>query len=176
MASRPSVLVRRVGAGWRAEAGAPGQWVQARNLSGLFNQLRLLVDLNASRVVFDTGDAELDALLAEIRTAWRRADAARRTAQALADRLLSRADGLSNRDIAVLIGKSHQRVAQLRQQHHTTDENEVPHRQPGGATPRRRTNQPNRPSARRLRPIEDQDQDPAAHVGVGRRPRSPAAR
>jgi hypothetical protein len=126
MAPRPSVLVRRVGDRWRAEAGAPGQWIQARNLPGLFNQLRLLIDLDASRLVFHTGDAELDALLAEIRTAWRRADTARRTAQALADRLLSRADGLSNRDIAVLIGKSHQRVAQLRQRrrHH-----------PGGGDP-----------------------------------------
>jgi hypothetical protein len=52
MAPRPTVTVRRAGDGWRAEAGASGQWFEARNLSGLFTQLRLLVDLDASRVVF----------------------------------------------------------------------------------------------------------------------------
>ncbi len=115
MGPRRTVLVRRVGDGWQAETGAPGQWVQARNLSRLFTQMRLLLDLATVRVVFHTGDAELDGLLVEIRTAWRRADTARQAAHGLADRLLSRADGLSNRDIAALIGKSHQRVAQLRQ-------------------------------------------------------------
>jgi hypothetical protein len=116
MRPRPSVLVRRTSHGWRAEVGTPDQWLPARNLSGLFTQLRLLVDLTTARVVFKTGDDELDLLLAETRTAWRRADTATRTAQSLADRLLSRADDLSNRDIAALIGKSHQRIAQLRHQ------------------------------------------------------------
>jgi hypothetical protein len=139
MSPRPIVTVRRVGDGWQAEAGAPGQWVQARNLSGLFTQLRLLVDLSAARVAFATGDAELDALLADIRAAWRRADTANRAAQALADRLLSRPSGLSNRDIAVLIGKSHQRVAQLRQQRqHTPDHDAASDQQARGATPQRR--------------------------------------
>jgi hypothetical protein len=123
MPTRPTILVRRIGDGWRAEIGAPGQWFQARNLSGLFVQLRLLVDVTAARIVFHTGDGELDELLSKVRTAWRRADTATRAAQALADRLMSRAGGLSNRDIAVLIGKSHQRVAQQRQRlHHNTDE------------------------------------------------------
>jgi hypothetical protein len=129
MPPRPSVTVRRVAHGWRAEIDSPRQWVQARNLSGLFVQVRLLVDLAGTRLTFRTGDDALDTLLGEIRTAWRRADAARRAAQVLADRLLSRDDGLSNRDIAAVIGKSHQRVAQLRQQHrHDADKGEDPGR------------------------------------------------
>jgi hypothetical protein len=124
MGSRATVLVRRMDDGWRAEIGAPQRWVEARNLSGLFAQLRLLVDPTTTRLMFHTGDDELDALLDEAQAAWRRADAATRAARALADRLLSRPDGLSNRDIAALIGKSHQRVAQLRQRqrHHSNED------------------------------------------------------
>jgi hypothetical protein len=117
MPARPTVRILRDRSGWHAQLGTGAQPLRARNLSGLFTQLRLLLDVATVRMVFDTGDAELDNLLAEVRAAWRRADQVSRAAQALADRLLARADGLPNRDVAVLIGKSHQRVAQLRQQY-----------------------------------------------------------
>jgi hypothetical protein len=78
------------------------------------SQLRTLVDLQTVTIEFRTGDDELDALVRELRAAQRRAETATRQVHTLTGELLARSQGWTNRDLAALIGKSHQRVAQLR--------------------------------------------------------------
>jgi hypothetical protein len=111
---RPVITVSRAGDGWRAEIPPLGRSLRARMLHSLFVQLRALVDLQTATVEFHTGDDELDTLVRELQAAQRRAEAATRQVHALTGELLARSPGWTNRDLAALIGRSHQRVAQLR--------------------------------------------------------------
>jgi hypothetical protein len=114
MARRAVITVSRTGEGWRAEIPSLDKPLGARMLCSLFVQLRTLVDLHETTVEFRTGDDELDALVRELRAAQRRAEAATRQVHTLTGELLARSQGWTNRDLAALIGRSHQRVAQLR--------------------------------------------------------------
>ena len=119
MANQPAVTVSRAEDGWRADIPTIDRSLGARALNSLFAQLRRLLDINEALIQFRTGDGELDELIRGVQTAQRQAQAATRQVRDLTDRLLSRSDGWSGRDVAVLIGKSHQRVAQLRQKGNT---------------------------------------------------------
>ncbi len=114
MTRRPVITVSRAGVGWRAEIPALDRSIRARLLYSLFVQLRSLVDLRTTVIEFRTGDEELDELIRSLRAAQRQADAATRQVQALTSELLAHSAGWSNRDVAALIGRSHQRIAQLR--------------------------------------------------------------
>jgi hypothetical protein len=116
VARQQVITVSRAGEGWRAEIPSLGRLLRARWLYSLFVQLRTMVDLQTATVQFRTGDNELDALVRDLRAAQRRAEAATRQVHALTGELLARSQGWTNRDVAALIGKSHQRVAQLRQE------------------------------------------------------------
>ena len=113
---RPAILIHRLDGGWRADVPARDLSLHARNLVGIFAQLRVLTDPATAAIRFRTGDPDLDQLIAEVRAACREAEAAGAKLRTLTGRLLARRDRLPIRDLAVLVGKSHQRVAQLRDQ------------------------------------------------------------
>jgi hypothetical protein len=65
---------------------------------------------------FHTGDAELDRLVIQIRAARLAAQRLEARARRLTGRILTLPSGGSVRDVALLVGLSHQRVHQLMQQ------------------------------------------------------------
>jgi hypothetical protein len=110
----PLVLVSRADRGWRTDPAAPIGPLSARSLYRLVDELRQAAGSQGAMLVFRTGDDELDAMVRRLAVVQRRAATADRQARILVDELLSRCDDWSSRDVAVLIGRSHQRVHQLR--------------------------------------------------------------
>jgi hypothetical protein len=116
MSRRTVVTIGRKNNGWRAEVPTLNRCLDARALYSLFTQLRLLVDVTTAVIQVRTGDADLDGLIRSLGAAQRRADAAAGQVRTLTGRLLARTRDWPSRDVAVLIGKSHQRVVQLRRE------------------------------------------------------------
>lgn len=115
----PQVLVSRDGNGWRAEiAGLSALSAQrrARTLHTLDRRVRELVGSGWVDYDFHTGNAELDRLVAGVRTARRTVQVAEDRARCLTGKVIMLAPGLSVRDLGVLLDLSHQRVHQLLQQ------------------------------------------------------------
>ena len=110
----PLVLISRAGTGWRTDTTAPTGAMSSRSLFRLVTELRRAAGSAGAMVVFRTGDDELDAIVRRLGVVQHRVATADRQAQVLVDQLLSRCDDWSSRDVAVLIGRSPQRVHQLR--------------------------------------------------------------
>jgi len=110
------VLVIREGGGWLAEVAALGVVRRARCLVTLDHQMRDLLGTNSVDYQFQTGDAELDRLVMQIRSAKGAAGRYEERARRLTRRALLLPSGGSGRDLAVLLGLSHQRVHQLMRQ------------------------------------------------------------
>ncbi len=110
------VMVTRDGCGWRAEVAALGVVRNSRSLHGLVRRVRALLGTDAIDYQFDTGDVELDQLVRQIRLAREAVQAHGERARKLTGEALRLPCGGSVRDLAVLIGLSHQRVHQLMRQ------------------------------------------------------------
>jgi hypothetical protein len=120
-----TVVVRRDKRGWLAEAAALGV-VQARTLHTVVRLARDLVvgsglvtgsgAADSIEYQFHTGDAELDRLVIQIRAARLAAQRLQARAQRLTGRVLTLPSGGSVRDLALLVGLSHQSVHRLMRQ------------------------------------------------------------
>jgi hypothetical protein len=121
------VVVRREGRWWFAEASTI-EVVRTRSLHSAVRQAQQLVGDVPVHYQFYTGDAELDRLVVQIQAA--RAAAQRHEARAkhLIGKILTLPSGGSVRDVALLVGLSHQRVHQLMQQGSDSE-------RPGGDSP-----------------------------------------
>jgi len=108
-----AVVVSRTGAGWRAVVAGHGL-VAARSLQALDRRVQTVMHGQPVSYQFRTGNDELDRLVRRLRitraAARRYDDKARR----LIDEILLLQSRLSQRDVSVLVGLSHQRVYQLR--------------------------------------------------------------
>lgn len=125
LAAPALVIVSRETHGWQAEVAALGVVVRnRRSLYALDQRVRDLLGTSAVDYQFHTGDAELDRFVVQIRAAT----SAARTADARAGRLILQVlmlpGGGSGRDLAVLLGMTHQRVQQRRRAQLSTVESE----------------------------------------------------
>jgi hypothetical protein len=108
-----AVLVSRAGMGWQAEVAALGVVRKARSLHTLHRRVQELLGTEAVDYDFRTGDAELDRLVRQIRRARTAVQVNEERARRLTGQALTLPSGGSARDLAVLLGMSHQRVHQL---------------------------------------------------------------
>lgn len=119
-AGMPLVRVTADERGWRAEIPDLDVSYRAPSLPRVDRWVRDLLGLSLTRWVayeFRTGDAALDRLVAETRvarfTAQLAEERARQATRDLLAHVVHHAD-LSIRDLAVMLGLSHQRIHQLR--------------------------------------------------------------
>jgi hypothetical protein len=115
MSPPPQITVTRVDQHWHAHIADYDMNRQARTLYQLDRWVRFTFGPGWIDYRFHIGDADLDQLITEARQARRRArtadeQARRLTLQALVATHQAR---LSGRDLAVLLGMSHQRIQQL---------------------------------------------------------------
>ena len=107
------VLVSREPGGWVAEVAALGVVRRRRRLVTLDQQVRDLLGTNDVDYQFHTGDAELDRLVMHVRAAREAAQRNQERARRLTGQALRLPSGGSGRDLAWLLGLSHQRIHQL---------------------------------------------------------------
>ena len=108
-------MVSRDGQGWQADLGPLGVQCRARSLRRLDREMRSLVGTRPLCYRFRTGDPQLDRLVLQARAARSAARHCEERARHLTEQILTLSCGGSDRDLAVLLGLSHQRVHQLRQ-------------------------------------------------------------
>src|SRR5256885_15727226 len=108
MVEEPSgrVTVIRDGAGWRADIPDLRTVRRARSLHALDRRVREVLGHGRVEYQFHTGDEEVDRLVAGVRASRRAARAADDQARQLTERVLVVAAGLSQRDLAVQIGRA----------------------------------------------------------------------
>jgi hypothetical protein len=111
------VVVRREAGSWQAETAASGVVHQARSLGALDRRVRELLGDEPVDYRFRTGDAELDRLVRQMRAARSAVRRHEDTVRRLTARVLRLPSGMSQRDLAVLLGLSYQRVHQLIARH-----------------------------------------------------------
>ncbi len=107
------VMVSRTPGGWVAEVAALGVQRTARSLVALDRGVRELLGTDAVDYQFHTGDAELDRLVMHVRAAREAAQRNQERARRLTGQALRLPSGGSGRDLAWLLGLSHQRIHQL---------------------------------------------------------------
>ena len=117
MNRHPQITVTRIESQWHAEVPALELDRQARTLFQLDRWVRCTFGPGWIDYQFRTGDAHLDRLIAHARQARREARRSDERARDLTRQVLAAADRVrwSGRDLAVLLGMSHQRIQQLRQ-------------------------------------------------------------
>jgi hypothetical protein len=100
--------------GWQADVTGEEGVLRAKSLIALDRRVRQQLANEAVVYQFCTGNGELDTLVRRLRIARAAARRYEEQSRLLIDRvILMRAD-LSQRDVSVLVGLSHQRVYQLR--------------------------------------------------------------
>jgi hypothetical protein len=100
--------------GWQADLSGEDAVLRAKSLIALDRRVRQQLDGETVTYQFCTGNEELDKLVRRLRIARAAAQRYEARSRLLIDRvILLRAD-LSQRDVSVLIGLSHQRVYQPR--------------------------------------------------------------
>jgi hypothetical protein len=107
------VMVSRCGRGWLAEVAALGTVRRRRSLAALDRCVRELLGTGSVEYHFATGDARLDRLVVQIQTTRHATRRNEERVQRLVEQALRLPCGGSVRDLAVLLGLSHQRVQQL---------------------------------------------------------------
>ena len=107
------VIVSRVQHTWQAEVAALQVVRRARSLAGLDRCIRMLLGTDSVDYQFHTGDAELDRLVMHVRAAREAAQRNQERARRLTGQALRLPSGGSGRDLAWLLGLSHQRIHQL---------------------------------------------------------------
>jgi hypothetical protein len=115
MNRQPQITVTRIESRWHAEVPALQLNRQARTLFQLDRWVRFTFGPGWIDYRFRTGDGHLDRLIAHARQARREARGADERARDLTLQVLAAADRVrwSGRDLAVLLGMSHQRIQQL---------------------------------------------------------------
>ena len=121
MESPNLIVVSKTVDGWQAVVAGRGL-MKARSLQALDRRIQAFLGGVVVSYHFRTGDDELDRLVRRLRitraAARRYEDKARR----LVDQVVRLQSELSQRDLSVLVGLSHQRVYQLREQQRESDE------------------------------------------------------
>jgi hypothetical protein len=107
------VMVSRSGRGWSAEVAALGVVRRRRSLAALDRCVRQLLGTGTAEYHFSTGDARLDRLVVQIQTTRNAARRHEERVQRLVEQALRLPSSGSVRDLAVLLGLSHQRIQQL---------------------------------------------------------------
>jgi len=107
------VTISRTLDGWQAVVAGHGL-VAARSLQALDNRIRGLTAGGPVTYQFRTGNDELDRLVGRLRITRAAARRYEEEARHLVDQVVLLQSGLSQRDMSVLVGLSHQRVYQLR--------------------------------------------------------------
>jgi hypothetical protein len=115
MSPPPQITVTRVDRHWHAEVLDLDLDRQVRSLCHLDRWVRFTFGTGWIDYRFRTGDSHLDRLVARARQARREAHRADERARDLTLQVLAAADRVwwSGRDLAVLLGMSHQRINQL---------------------------------------------------------------
>jgi hypothetical protein len=106
------VTISRTSEGWRALLTGGGT-LTARSPQALDRRVRAVTGMELVTYQFRTGNLELDHLVRCVRMARASVRRYEDKARQLTERVVTLSSGLSQRDLAVLLGLSHQRVYQL---------------------------------------------------------------
>jgi hypothetical protein len=109
-----NVVVSRTGTGWKATVADEDEVLQAHSLIALDRRVRKRLDGLTVAYQFHTGNDELDTLVQRLKSARATARRYEEKSRLLVHRVILLPTDLSQRDVSVLIGLSHQRVHQLR--------------------------------------------------------------
>jgi hypothetical protein len=111
--ARRLVVASRWSGGWRAETTQPSEVRWGRSLHAVDREVRNLLTTATADYQFHTGNADLDRLVAQVRTSRRAAHVLQAQAQQLTTQVLALPHDASRRDLAILLDLSHQRIDQL---------------------------------------------------------------
>jgi hypothetical protein len=116
MSRQPRITVTRIESQWLAQIPDLDRIHRVRTLYQLDRWVRCTFGPGWIDYRFRTGDPHFDRLITQAREARRQARRADERARDLTLQVLAAADNaeLSGRDLAVLLGMSHQRIQQLR--------------------------------------------------------------
>ncbi|HYS37752.1 MAG TPA: hypothetical protein VEO01_19215 [Pseudonocardiaceae bacterium] len=106
------IAVSRRADGWQAEVPMHGV-VNARSLQALDGRVRVLLAGERPAYRFRTDNSELDRLVRHVQSARAAVRRYEEKTRRFTDHVLLLPSGLSQRDLGVLLGLSHQRVYQL---------------------------------------------------------------
>jgi hypothetical protein len=107
------VVITRLTRGWQADCAVTREVLTCRSLAALDRRVRDLCRSASVTYQFQTGNAELDRLVAEARDARQATRLLSDRTRQLVDQVLALRIDASLRDLAVLLDLSHQRVCQL---------------------------------------------------------------
>jgi hypothetical protein len=107
-------MVSRTSTGWEAKIPEVPETLKARSLVTLDRRVRKQLGDQALTYEFSTGHDELDRLVRRLRNTRAAVQRSERRSRLLLDRVILLQADLSQRDVGILVGLSHQRVYQLR--------------------------------------------------------------